>query len=812
MKEQVIITLLLIFSTHVTQAQEKLPLIDQSRAIGTTRSSGIKKANFVGFINTPSADLKWKPTLIKITHSTEHELPNQEYIDSMNDVNFKLKNEYRKAHAINNAERTTITTPAIVATFAGNPNDGNTPLDNSVAISNGGYIVSVTNSQIYYYNTSGTPLAYNSIVSFLPPSLSVSGVCDPVVLYDYCADRFIFFCQELNASGHVFSNNRIIICFSVNNNPMNGWYVYALVGDPTGTGGAFDYPKLAVNDSELFITGNIFSEPSGAYNQSVIFQMNKLNGYAGAPSVTYVSYTGILGSPATLLPVSWGQSNCIATGMLLVSTINISGSTIIKVYQINGNNCCSPTITYYTASSPPYYLPSDASQLGTTMPINVRDCRVLSGFYLDTIIHFVFNSSDPTTLDDVINYNRLNITTLTNVSSTFRVAGNDCAYPSVASFATAPTDKSVMIGFGLSSATTYPQIKVVNCDNSMSWSGSTLVKSSSSYVNYGYPTAPPERWGDYTGTSRYHSSVTPSIWMSGMFGDASHHWNTWIAEIGSGLVSTCAMPTGLSPTSVSPTSETLNWSAATGATSYNIQYRQVGTTAWTTTTSATNSITITVTPSTTYEFQVQTVCAAGISSYSSPTVQFTTSAIPPTCSAPTGLSATDVTPNSETLNWNAVSGAISYNVQYRAGTTGAWTVITVTLTSTTITGLSPNTFYQFQVQTVCSSLSSNWASWSFTTQNNLEISGSINTATAKVFPNPISNIFSVEFSLTENVNLNIAVIDINGKTVKELYSGIATIGDNIFSFDKSNLSGGTYFLVIKSNSQTIKNEKIVIAN
>ncbi len=715
MKHTIVIALLIAATS--ASAQNYLPIPDKNKALSTAHASGIKSAQLLGFVNPPSADLKWKPALINITHGIEHEAPNQEYLDSTNAVNFKRKMEYRNTHKATSANKTTITTPVVETNFAGNPNDGHTPLDNSIAISNGGYIVSVSNSQIYFYNSSGSLLALNSIVAFLPSSVTVSDVCDPDVFYDACADRFIFFCQQTP----LVSNGKIFICFSKDNNPMDGWWVYSLTGDPTGSGGAFDYPKIAVNDSELFVTGNIYNEPSGTYDQSVIFQINKLDGYAGSP-LSYVYYQDIAGSPFTILPVSYGQSGCITTGMLLVSTNNVSGSTSINVYQIVGNNCCSPTITHYTVATDPYYLPSDAVQLGTTMHLNVRDCRALSGFYSNGgIIHFVFQSSDPITGDDIINYNRVDFTTLTNVSSTFGISGGDCAYPSIASFTTAPTDLSALVGFGFSSSSVFPEVIVVNCDNSMSWSGSTLVKSSSSYVDYGYPSSPPERWGDYTGISRHHSSPTPTVWVSGMYGDLSNHWDTWIAEIGGGTSSTCAIPTGFSVTSITPTSAILNWTAATGAVSYNIQYRQVGTTTWSSTTSTTTSVTITgLVPLASYEYQVQTVCAAGISSWSSLT-DFTTLSM-----ITEGISA----------------------------------------------------IAQMQHE--------------------------------KVYPNPTRGLFMLEFNIQCSLQLSISISDVTGRVIKELYTGKAMSGDNVFSFDKSNLAAGVYFLNIKSGAEIIKTEKLVI--
>jgi len=94
----------------------------------------------------------------------------------------------------------------------------------------------------------------------------------------------------------------------------------------------------------------------------------------------------------------------------------------------------------------------------------------------------------------------------------------------------------------------------------------------------------------------------------------------------------------------------------------------------------------------------------------------------------------------------------------------------------------------------------------------LDVNAVKNVSDTKVFPNPITTFFSVCFSLSENTELNISVVGMNGKIVKELYEGVATSGDNVFSFDKSNLSAGVYFLVIKSNDKIFKNEKIIIAN
>lgn len=87
------------------------------------------------------------------------------------------------------------------------------------------------------------------------------------------------------------------------------------------------------------------------------------------------------------------------------------------------------------------------------------------------------------------------------------------------------------------------------------------------------------------------------------------------------------------------------------------------------------------------------------------------------CAAPSGLNATSITQTTATVNWGAVSGAVTYNLQYKVSTSATWTTITgLTATTRNLTGLTAATTYNYQVQTVCSSSSSSYsAASSFTT-------------------------------------------------------------------------------------------------
>ena len=90
------------------------------------------------------------------------------------------------------------------------------------------------------------------------------------------------------------------------------------------------------------------------------------------------------------------------------------------------------------------------------------------------------------------------------------------------------------------------------------------------------------------------------------------------------------------------------------------------------------------------------------------TVNITAAA--PTCDTPTGLAMSNITTNSATASWNAVTGALSYDVRFRQTGTSTWTTGNVSGTAASLTGLSSGTNYEVQVRTNCSGLSSSYSS------------------------------------------------------------------------------------------------------
>jgi hypothetical protein len=165
----------------------------------------------------------------------------------------------------------------------------------------------------------------------------------------------------------------------------------------------------------------------------------------------------------------------------------------------------------------------------------------------------------------------------------------------------------------------------------------------------------------------------------------------------------CAVPTGLTFSTITNTTAAVNWVAASGVTSYTVQYKLPTATTWTSVSSLSNSTTLFgLTPNTQYQVQIISNCPNNCVSTPSTIGIFTTTNTTSTCDIPTTCVFGNLQATSCTLSWAAVPGACSYIIRVRVLGTTAWAATGYpTKNSATLSGLSPNTTYEWQVQTVC---------------------------------------------------------------------------------------------------------------
>ncbi|MFZ1677455.1 MAG: T9SS type A sorting domain-containing protein, partial [Saprospiraceae bacterium] len=173
---------------------------------------------------------------------------------------------------------------------------------------------------------------------------------------------------------------------------------------------------------------------------------------------------------------------------------------------------------------------------------------------------------------------------------------------------------------------------------------------------------------------------------------------------------------------ITNSSAALHWGQVSGAAYYVVEWRAAGGTwnqlqggPWTNTTAEITGLQT----NTTYEWHVKTYCTDGRTSDWSSVTSFTT--LGDECGLPFFRYTLPITDSTATFNWTAVDGALNYSVQYRLAN-GVWVDVPGSPTTDlniTVTGLLPDTLYEWHMKVNCSNgASTKWlASLTFRTSN-----------------------------------------------------------------------------------------------
>jgi trimeric autotransporter adhesin len=181
----------------------------------------------------------------------------------------------------------------------------------------------------------------------------------------------------------------------------------------------------------------------------------------------------------------------------------------------------------------------------------------------------------------------------------------------------------------------------------------------------------------------------------------------------------------------------------------------------------------------------------------------TLSGTAPTCSAPSGLASASITSSTASVSWTAVSGAASYDVDYKLSSSATWTssIAGTTSTSRSITGLAASSNYDFRVRTNCSGASSGYTQGSFTTSavvsacpGTLDVS--TNGTIAGAATAPFNTDIKGTISASGDIDFYKVVITTGG-------TATITLGTLPFDYDvKLFASNGTTQLGISQNGST----------
>lgn len=153
------------------------------------------------------------------------------------------------------------------------------------------------------------------------------------------------------------------------------------------------------------------------------------------------------------------------------------------------------------------------------------------------------------------------------------------------------------------------------------------------------------------------------------------------------------------------------------------------------------------------------------------------------CGVPGGLAISSITNTSAVANWNSVSGANSYDFEYKISTSNTWTVVNVTGTTYTMTGLTAGSTYNTRVKAKCTGGNSNYSlQINFTTTG-----GTCNTPTGFA----VSNITST--SATSSWNAVVGALSYNFQYKLNTSNTWSTFNTTATSVNLTGLAPGTSY-------------------
>lgn len=173
---------------------------------------------------------------------------------------------------------------------------------------------------------------------------------------------------------------------------------------------------------------------------------------------------------------------------------------------------------------------------------------------------------------------------------------------------------------------------------------------------------------------------------------------------------------------------------------------------------------------------------------------------------PTGLSASNITATTATVQWAAVPGAAFYRVKYRMTGTSTWVnVVASGSHSQALTGLTAGQQYQFTVQAGdgCSNFSITSQPVVFSTPaarpTGITAPASATGATASAYPNPATTVLHLRLTATDGAETaprTAEVVDLRGRLVQQVsYDGSG-------SLNVSALTPGTYSATLRGANGT----------
>jgi hypothetical protein len=424
--------------------------------------------------------------------------------------------------------------PIIVKGLTANTAQG-IPLDNDIAVANNGNIMSCVNSNIKLWNdTLKATLNFRSLTSMVAALGNFTWISDPRSLYDPVSDRFVmtFF------SGSDSWESSIFVGFSKSNKPDSTWNFYKLNGNSFNDSTWSDYPIIALNDKDVFITYNQVKDNVSwqvGFKQSVIWQIDKASGINGAATLPFTLWSNLKLGDSMYRNICPAKPQVAPFGndMYFVSVRNVALSNdSVFLFHIDNSqqSGLAQLSTSFLKSNINYGFPPNVP-LRDYQELMTNDGRVLAAIYTNNKIFFGANSINPAFNNAAVYLSTISNVTGANPSVTGKMVSNakqEFGYPSMCYLGNGnANDDRVLWTFSHCYTDSFAGCSMLYQNAQGQYSDIISLKDGLTNVNVLSDST--ERWGDYSGVQRKFNTAG-TAYLANSYSNQSG-LRAWIAKI-----------------------------------------------------------------------------------------------------------------------------------------------------------------------------------------------------------------------------------------------------------------------------------------
>lgn len=654
-----------------------------------------------------------------------------------------------------------------------------------------------------------------------------SGTSDPRIRYDRLSQKW--FVVIINVS----SPNRILIAVSNTSTiTVSTTWLFYFISAPARF---YDYPTIGIDNNAVYIGTNDFNTALTAFLGCSGYVINKAGLIGGSTTAFLFSLVASSGSDGPYTPQGVDNFDVSAAEGYFIGVSNLFfGSLIMRRVSTPGG---TPTISsniIITVNSTTF--PISVPQTGSAAVLDALDDRLFAACVrngkLWTAHNIQVNSSGVASNSGGRNGSRWY--ELTSLTGTPAIVQSGTIFDPSAANPLSYWIPSVMVSGQNHAAFIYSSSGSsarINVSTSGRLSGGTLgttlsvINATSSSTTYNQAGGPPERWGDYS-----YVSLDPNddmtMWSAMGFCDGLNSWGVRVTRL---LAPPPPALTSASPNSLTPGQPSVNV-IITGTPTTGQGFYDPGA-GFTNRISASINGGVTVN-STTYNSPTQVtlnLSTVGATvgtktvTITNPDGQFVTSSTIFDVPLPVSMASFTYTVDKRdvTLKWSTISETNNsgFDVERQAftpaGALGEWQKLGF------VTGhgnSNQQNDYEYK-DTRLQTGKYNYRLKQVDYNGNFErfnLASSVLIGVPKVsgisqnYPNPFNPLTNIDYSISIDGRVSIAIYDITGRQVAELVNEVKTAGYYTAEFNAGNLASGVYFYRISTPDLTQVKKMLVV--